>query len=256
VSHRTGSPREAKLFLAVAGWSIAARHATEFPPGESQLERYARRLDAVEINSSFYRSHRFETYARWAASTPGQFRFAVKAPRTVTHEHRLVGCATLLGAFADELRGLGAKLGVVLVQLPPSLAFDQAVAERFLSDFRRRIAAPLAIEPRHPSWFTPETDRKLADWRVARVAADPPIAPSGGRPGGYRDLRYYRWHGSPHMYHSDYGADALVALKAELEEERKSCDTIWCVFDNTASGAALKNALTMTSLKPQRERGN
>jgi len=95
-----------KLLIGVAGWSLASRYADEFPPGDSHLERYAKRLNAVEINSSFYKPHRTETYARWAGTTPEGFRFAVKAPRTITHERRLIHCDTLLERMQPRLAAL------------------------------------------------------------------------------------------------------------------------------------------------------
>ncbi|WP_408901606.1 DUF72 domain-containing protein, partial [Pararoseomonas indoligenes] len=75
--------------IGTAGWSIPKQHAGEFDADGSHLERYARRLPAVEINSSFYRPHRPATYERWAASTPESFRFSAKVPRTITHDCRL-----------------------------------------------------------------------------------------------------------------------------------------------------------------------
>jgi uncharacterized protein YecE (DUF72 family) len=240
-----------QLLIGVAGWSLASRYAAEFPPGDSHLERYAKRLNAVEINSSFYKPHRTETYARWADSTPEGFRFAVKTPKTITHEFRLIHCDALLERFAAEVHGLGAKLGVLLVQLPPSLVFEATVVAAFLAESRKHIGVPIAIEPRHPSWFTNEADATLRDLGVSRVAADPPVTSSGGRPGGSLDLRYYRWHGSPKMYYSDYDEAALKSLGAELDEQRASCRSLWCVFDNTASGAALENALALAAVSGQ-----
>jgi uncharacterized protein YecE (DUF72 family) len=78
-----------RIFIGCAGWSIARAHAQAFPEAGTHLKRYAQLLPAVEINSSFYRPHRPQTYARWAASTPQTFRFAVKLPRAITHTHRL-----------------------------------------------------------------------------------------------------------------------------------------------------------------------
>src|SRR4051812_33519862 len=110
--------------VGTAGWSIAARYAKALPASGAQLQRYSQRLNATEINSSFNRSHRRQTYERWAGSVPDGFRFSVKLPRTISHERRLVDCETLLEHFLGEAGGLGAKLAVLLVQLPPSLAFD------------------------------------------------------------------------------------------------------------------------------------
>src|ERR1700733_604079 len=112
------------LWVGTAGWSVPSRYAAELPPGGSHLERYARRLDAVEINSSFYRPHQRKTYQRWAWSVPAGFRFSVKLPKAMTHEQRLADCGALLDRFVSEVTGLGDRLGVLLVQLPPQLAFD------------------------------------------------------------------------------------------------------------------------------------
>jgi uncharacterized protein YecE (DUF72 family) len=139
------------LRIGTAGWSVPARYAAEMPPGGSHLERYARRLNAVEINSSFYRPHRRTTYERWAQSTPIGFSFSVKIPKAMTHEQRLRDCGALLDRFVAEVSGLADKLGVLLVQLPPTLVFDRRVADRFFRELRQRFAVPVACEPRHVS---------------------------------------------------------------------------------------------------------
>ena len=95
----------------------------------SHLERYGAILNAVEINSSFYRPHRTATYERWAASVPEDFRFAVKVPKAITHERRLKDVGDLLDRFLSEVSGLGPKLGPLLVQLPPSLSFQAGIAD-------------------------------------------------------------------------------------------------------------------------------
>jgi uncharacterized protein YecE (DUF72 family) len=236
------------LFVGVAGWSMSAQKAAELPRDGSQLERYAQRLNAVEINTSFYKPHRIETYIRWAASTPPGFRFAVKVPRSVSHDRRLVDCDQLLEGFATQVHGLGAKLGLILVQLPPTLVFEQHIAESFVAVLRMRFSTPVAIEPRHPSWFTTEINHWLRERRISRVAADPPIAPEGDEPGGCLDVRYYRWHGSPTMYFSEYEYAALIALQARLRGDAASGASAWCIFDNTGLGAALNNALTLQNL--------
>jgi uncharacterized protein YecE (DUF72 family) len=236
----------ASLRIGTAGWSVPSAYAAEIPPGGSHLERYARRLDAVEINSSFYRPHQRKTYERWADSTPADFRFAVKVPKAMTHERRLSDCGALLDRFVGEVTGLGDKLGVLLVQLPPKSAFDEQVADDFFRELRTRIDAPVACEPRHASWFTPQVDDWLAGRRIARVAADPAKPDGAGAPGGWRGLAYYRQHGAPRIYYSDYDAAALAALTRRLDAERARGIPTWCIFDNTASGAALGNALTLS----------
>jgi uncharacterized protein YecE (DUF72 family) len=241
------APRE-HLFVGVAGWNVSTRYAAEIRQTGSHLERYAHNLNAVEINSSFNKQHRVGTYTRWATSTPVGFRFSVKAPRTITHERRLVGCDPLVEAFAAQIYGLGSKLGLVLVQLPPTLVFEQNIVGSFVASLRTRFFVPVAVEPRHPSWFTTETDTWLQKHRIARVAADPPIAPGGADPGGYREVRYYRCHGSPKIYFSSYNHASLIALRARLREDASSGARSWCIFDNTALGEAFGNALTLTKL--------
>lgn len=117
--------------IGTAGWSIRGTIADEFPGGGTHLQRHAGRFDAVEINSSFYRPHRRATYERWSGSVPDSFRFAVKAPESVTHERRLCHCDELVDRFVAEASGLGDKLGVILVQLPPTLQFDRESVTRF-----------------------------------------------------------------------------------------------------------------------------
>jgi uncharacterized protein YecE (DUF72 family) len=219
----------------------------QFPAGPSLLHRDAAAFPAVEINSSFYRPHRPATYARWAASVPDGFRFAVKLPRAVTHEARLAGTMSLVDRFLGEVRALGDRLGVLLVQLPPSLAFERQPAAGFFDDLRGRQSGLVACEPRHPSWFIDEADALLRTHEVARVAADPAVVPQAAVPGGWPGLGYWRLHGSPRRYHSSYPpveldrvAEALVGVPGEA----------WCIFDNTASGAAAGQALDLVARFP------
>jgi uncharacterized protein YecE (DUF72 family) len=238
--------RVSHLRIATAGWSIPRDVAGAFPPEGSGLERYAARLDAVEINSTFYRAHRPSTYARWVASTPPDFRFAVKLPRRITHDARLIDSQARVAAFRAEARQLGDKLGPLLVQLPPSLAFSPAAHEPFFAGLRAVWPDPVVLEPRHASWFDADADALLRAYHIGRVAADPAPHPAAARPGGWPTVAYWRLHGSPRMYYSAYDDQALAALAECLcsGEPREA----WCVFDNTASGAAAANALELQAL--------
>lgn len=229
------------LRIGTAAWALPREVRDTFPPGASNLARYAGRLDATEVNSSFYRPHRRATYARWAASVPDGFRFAVKLPRAITHEARFRDCEPLLARFAEEIGGLGEKRGPVLVQLPPSFAFDEKPADRFLGEAREMLGGAIVLEPRHPSWFTPEAEALLVRHRVARVAADPAPVPEAAHPGGWGALAYFRLHGSPRIYWSGYDAEALERWIARVR--LAGADESWVIFDNTASGAATADAL-------------
>lgn len=231
--------------VGCAGWSLPAPEQHHFPVEGSHLVRYAARLPAVEINSSFYRPHRPSTYARWAADVPTSFRFSVKVPRTITHLQRLVGAEALLEAFLAEATSLGANLGCLLVQLPPSLAFDPPAAEAFFTFLRDRHAGPVVAEPRHPTWFTPAAEQLLVAHHIGRVAADPARGRVDREPGGWPGTVYYRLHGSPRIYYSTYGAEYLEALASRLSTLAQSDVPVWCIFDNTALGAATANALDL-----------
>lgn len=228
--------------IGTAGWSLPQAHRTQFPGDGALLERYARRLGAAEINTTFYRPHKPETFVRWAASTPPGFAFSVKVPKTMTHEARLAATEPLLDAFLAQVGGLGGKLGVLLVQLPPSLALDPDVATAFFQALGQRSQTPVALEPRHASWFTGEADDLLRAHRIARVAADPAKVPAAAEPGGWPGLVYLRLHGSPRMYASAYETPAIEAAAARLAA---ATGEAWCIFDNTLLGAALGDALKL-----------
>jgi len=229
------------IHLGCAGWSVPRLHAGHFHQQGTQLQRYATRLNAVEINSSFYRAHQPKTYTRWAASAPEHFRFSVKLPKAITHEKRLVGCTGLLEQFLHECGHLGDRLGCLLVQLPPSLAFDVDVADRFFTRLRKHYDGWLAVEPRHPTWATAQS--LLVDLQVAQVAASPSRFGVDAQPGGWQGLVYWRLHGEPQIYRSAYARDYLQRLAARLQQREDAQQPAWCIFDNTASGAALGDAL-------------
>ncbi len=214
--------RDGRIRIGCTGWAIPTGSADAFPGTGSHLARYAGRLAAVEISSSFSRHHRPDTYARWAATVPPGFRFAVKLPRAVTHDARLgPDGLPALDRFLAAVAHLGDRLGPLLAQLPPSLAFDAA-----------RTPAAIACEPRHPSWFT--------------GAGDPAVAPAASCPGGWDGLAYHRLHGSPSVYRSPYADAALADLAGVLR--RAAAAPVWCFFDNTAAGAAPRDALALAAL--------
>ncbi|HSR65013.1 MAG TPA: DUF72 domain-containing protein [Xanthomonadaceae bacterium] len=234
--------------IGCAGWAIPSRHRPLCGGEGSHLARYAARFDTVEINSSFYRPHAAATYARWATQVPAGFRFSVKLPKAVTHDARLRGCGPALSRFMEEASGLGRKLGVLLVQLPPSLAFEPRVADTFFAMLRRRSAVAIACEPRHASWFAPRVDALWRRYAVARVAADPARIPEAAQPGGWGRGSYFRWHGSPRMYYDAYDDARLQALAQSMRAASGARRSAWCIFDNTAAGHALADAARLQAM--------
>ena len=233
------------VYIGCAGWTIPAAHAGRFPESGSHLHRYAQVFGAVEINSSFYRAHRPATYARWAASVPEDFRFAVKMPRAISHQARLADCAAAMQAFLGEDHQLGSRLGCLLLQLPPSLAYSASVALPFFKMLRHLHQGPVALEPRHASWFVQSVDRQLKDHDISRVAADPARLPRAAVPAGDPAMQYLRLHGSPRVYYDSYSDATLCRISLKLCRPASHTAQRWCIFDNTALGHATSNALDM-----------
>jgi uncharacterized protein YecE (DUF72 family) len=230
--------------IGCAGWTIPKNAAASFPEAGSHLERYAAVFPVVEINSSFYRPHRPQTYARWAASVPAHFRFSVKLPKAITHEARLVGADELIAQFAREAGCLGDKLGCVLVQLAPKHEFDATVAAAFFARLQSEFSCMVALEARHPSWFEDAATALLRELGITRVIADPPAGQSGPHE-PTSGVAYIRLHGAPRVYYSSYPPEFIEAVAARIAEINAAGHDAWCIFDNTAGGEAVPNALDL-----------
>lgn len=230
--------------IGTAGWALPKGLRSSQSASKPLLEQYAALFDAVEVNSSFYRPHRRSTYERWCANVPGSFRFSLKLSRVITHELGLEQSEGETRAFMESARGLGDKLAVVLVQLPRSHIFDDSIAAAFFQLLRQETAAHIVCEARNPSWFGSEATAVLAAYRVARVTADP--APPGCEFASQTDTHftYLRLHGSPKMYYSGYSTAYLQRVATVV----RAAEETWCIFDNTAAGAAWPNAAALQRL--------
>jgi len=227
--------------IGTAGWSVPRDNEEQ----RTHLHRYSRIFSCVEINSSFYRPHRTATWARWSQETPSYFRFSIKAPKAITHEAKLHDSAHLLEAFFEQIKPMGEKTGPILFQLPPSLSFDLTIAEAFFYLLRKLYKGEVVLEPRHATWFTPSVNMLLKEKEITRVAADPPKGdPTAADPGGDTGLIYYRLHGAPNTYYSNYEEDFLTTLASRI----KAQDNLWVIFDNTALSHAYSNALRLQAL--------
>jgi uncharacterized protein YecE (DUF72 family) len=241
MGQRTPMKNMADVRIGTAGWSIPRAAAIRFESGGTHLERYSRVLRCAEINSSFHRPHAAATYAKWREATPADFRFAVKVPRTMTHELKLRNVREPFATFLAQTDGLAEKRGPLLVQLPPSLPFETSVVTRFLQMVRKVYGGPMVCEARHATWFSPAVASLMDRYGVSRVAADPQPVPEAATPAGWPDLAYFRLHGSPRTYWSRYDENHIATLAAAVRSMAAATE-VWCVFDNTASGAAIENA--------------
>jgi uncharacterized protein YecE (DUF72 family) len=227
--------------IGLAGWSEAvSKYREHFPGTGSGLERYAETFSMVEVNASFYRAVRAETFASWAEQTPDGFRFSVKINRAVTHAARLSANAKLEQAL-EPMMSLGPKLLAVLIQLPPTLAHEPGRDAAFLSRLRGIYTGTLAWEPRHPSWESPEAGALLADYGITPVLTSIPEPDAAYSAAG----TYVRLHGTPRRYYSAYSSTDLAALARWLTGATAPAIVI---FDNTASSAGVRNALELTAL--------
>ena len=249
------------IYIGTAGWSIPRASSEKVTGDGSHLERYARVLPCAEINTSFQRSHRFAVYEKWANQTPPSFRFSVKLPRAITHDGELRHARIPVSRFLSQVAGLGNKLGALLVQVPPSLEFRVRTVRSFFQLLRESFDGAVVCEPRHVSWFLPAAETLLERLQIGRVAADPLDIPGADCPGGWMGpannganaVVYYRLHGSPRKYWSRYPVER-VQQWAEALSHSPSCTQAWFIFDNTAAGGAIENALELITLLRSKSR--
>ncbi len=253
-------PSRPQLFIGTAGWTVPREHQRSFaregktPSSASGLERYASALRCAEINTTFYRRHKPGTFERWRDSVPEDFEFAVKMPGAITHETNLSSPRAALDEFLGDVRHLGKKLGPILVQLPPSAVFDARRCGTFFRILRDLHAGPIACEPRHESWYEERVSELFARHDIARVVADPARPHGASEPAGSKALVYLRLHGSPRRYWSPYDHRRLEEWAESIARAPKR-SVVWCVFDNTASGAAAGDALKLLKIMKRRSRG-
>ena len=241
-----GLPGGAKLSRTIrvgcAGWAVSKELAERFPADGTHLAKYAERFPAVEINSSFYRSHRPATYARWADSVPDDFRFSIKVPRRQSRaspwRSRVCPTASAMGEFNSAVN-------------PDhySSSYRQACCspptwrQLFSLRLRDRFGGDIVVEPRHASWFVSEAE--TADDRVSRDSCGSRSASSHGLAA--------RWLGRADLPPAPWIAEnALLdilfplifrTLSRRLSQPPSSAEV--CIFDNTAAGSAIANAFEL-----------
>ena len=239
----------APVYIGTSGWQYRAwrAHLYQGVPVKQWLEHAARTFGALEVNGSFYRQVKPETYARWREVTPPGFVFTIKGHRFLTHYKRLLDCEPSIRIQREPALSLGDKLAAVVWQLPAHVEADVARLDRFGAALAALWPETRhAIELRHRSWFTDEVAAVLARHRLANCMGDAPDFPMWRAV--TTDLVYARLHGHTRKYASSYRADALAAWAEDIDRWRREGRTVHVYFDNDAEGAAVHNALTLRAL--------
>jgi uncharacterized protein YecE (DUF72 family) len=195
-------------YLGTQGYSYPDWRGGFYPEqiaARNYLSHYSRYFNAVEMNTTFYGTPRPETVSSWAAVTPAGFKFCVKTPRVVTHEKGLVNAGEEMEAFINVIRHLGDKLGMILIQLPPSFdATNSDILENFLDVIPDDL--DFAVEFRNRSWHKPETAKLLQEREVGWASTDYPRMPR--RVELTTDMLYVRWMG-PHARFKRYDHEQI-----------------------------------------------
>jgi uncharacterized protein YecE (DUF72 family) len=237
------------VHIGTSGWSYEHWQGVLYPHGARPRERlgyYAARFRTVEVNSTYYRWPKDAIFASWRRRTPDDFLLTVKAPGLLTHVSRLFKPERWVERVAGGLARLREKRGVLLAQLPPTLAFDYARLEYFLWRVPRWVR--LAVEFRHPSWHREEVfallERRGAAYCVMSGARLPCVLRATA------PFVYARLHGPDpeHLYAGSYTDDDLRWWAARVREWEASGREVFLYFNNDGHGHAVRNAETLRRL--------
>jgi uncharacterized protein YecE (DUF72 family) len=208
---------------------------------------YAETFDTVELNTSFYHLPKPETFTKWRDQAPPGFRYAVKAPRFITHMKKLKDCAEPVEEFLGRARNLGETIGPILYQLPPRWACNAERLEEFIALLPPDLAH--VFEFREKSWLTPEMLALLDARGVSFCAHDMPGSATERWASG--PIAYVRFHGGVGKYWGRYTDEALLGWADWLVAEAKGGREIWCYFNNDIDAHAIHDALTLRAMVGQ-----
>lgn len=213
-------------------------------PQRRWFEFYAQHFKTLELNVTFYRFPQLIFLQNWYNISPPGFRFAVKAPRAITHFKQFHNVVDMITSFYATIRdGLNEKLGPVLFQLPPRLKYDEARLQRILDNLDPGFDN--VLEFRHPSWWQETVYAELAKCGVTFCGMSHPELPDivvRNTP-----VIYYRFHGVPDLYRSSYSDEYLQGVISGIKND-KNLRSAWLYFNNDAAVAAIPNAQTLIKL--------
>ena len=229
------------VWIGTSGWQYRDWRGRFYPqrlPVGRWLEAYADVYATVESNNAFYRLPERQTFEAWGERTPPDFRMAVKVSRYLTHIRRLRDPEEPVERFVERVSGLGAKLGPVLLQLPPQLRCDAERLARTLDLFPPGMQ--VAVEFRHPTWFVDEIRALLTERAAALCLADRrrPLTPVW-RTADWTYLRFHEGRSSPAPC---YGRAALRSWAERLAAAWSADEDVWVYFNNDPRGCAPRDA--------------
>jgi uncharacterized protein YecE (DUF72 family) len=235
------------VLVGASGWQYSSWRGPFYPPEIPQarwLEYYAETFRTVEVNNTFYRLPNRSTFASWAERTPDDFVVTIKASRYLTHVKRLRDPDEPVGRLMDAVGGLGAKLGAVLVQLPPDLPARFEELDQTLRSFPR--STRVAVEARHDSWFTGELRAVLEAHDAALCFADRrsrPVSPLWRT----ASWGYLRMHEGRGIAHPCYGRTSLASWAGRLADLFGPDEDVYVYFNNDPRGCAVRDARRFAS---------
>jgi uncharacterized protein YecE (DUF72 family) len=243
--------------IGTSGWHYQHWKGGFYPggvPASRWLEFYATRFQTVEVNNAFYRLPKGEMFSQWAAATPDDFVIAVKASRYLTHIKRLKDPAEPVARLMSRASELGARLGPVLLQLPPNLQANPGALDETLQHFPKGVR--VAVEVRHPSWLSNEVRSVLENRGAAWCMADGgPIDIPRWRTAEWGYVRFHRGRGQPPSCYTRSPLETWARRLADLFDDRSD---VYCYFNNDGHGCALRDArwfaaaVTRAGLSPTR----
>jgi len=242
----------AVIVVGTSGWQYRDWRERFYPvglPQRSWLPFYAERFATVEVNNAFYRLPERTTFEAWRDATPDDFCVAVKMSRYLTHLKRLREAAEPVARFLDRAAGLGAKLGPVLLQLPPTLRAAPDLLDEVLARFPTELR--VAVEPRHASWWTAAVRGVLERRGAALCWADRLSRPATPL---WRtaDFGYLRLHEGRAEPRPRYGATALGTWVDRIGERFPGGDPVYVYFNNDPGCAAVADATVLAAAARRR----
>lgn len=231
-----------KYFVGTSGWSFNNWRGIFYPenlPKSEWLKFYSNFFNCVEVNSTFYRNFAQSTYKKWVKSVPDDFRFILKVPKEVTHNKRLISVQQDIFTFLESIQPLGSKLGLVLLQFPPSFKIEFHSFMEALQTFQEKVN--VAIELRNIYGFAQDTIEILINNNYTIVNADSPKIKMSHLLTS--QTMYYRLHGKPELHKSSYSnselqelVDILFALKSRIKDA-------YIIFNNGLIGNSIFNGI-------------